>query len=84
MIAPRSGNFYGDVAVVEYTANKALVRFYGFDTANIVNFFINIQYPFAMHNLVFGDVKIIFDPRQDDENDIINLQNKFKQRGEQN
>ena len=37
-----------------------------------------------MHELVFGDVKIIFDPRQHYENDIINLQNKFKQRREQN
>ena len=37
-----------------------------------------------MHNLVFGDIKIIFDPRQHDENDIISLQNKFKQRGKEN
>ena len=37
-----------------------------------------------MHQLIFGDVKIIFDPRQHDINDIINLQNKFKQRREQN
>ena len=37
-----------------------------------------------MHELVFGDVKIIFDPRQHHINDIISLQNKFKQRGKEN
>ena len=60
MVTARCGNFYDDIAVIEYPADKALVRFYAFNTADVVNFFVNGQYPPAMHQLVFGDVKIIF------------------------
>ena len=84
MVTARRGNFHDNIAIVEYPADKALVRFYAFDAADVVNFFINSQDPFAMHQLVFGDVKIIFDPRQHYINDVINLQNKFKQRRKQN
>ena len=80
MVTARCGNFHDNIAVVEYPADKALVRFYAFDAADVVNLFVNGQYPFAMHQLVFGDIKIIFDPRQHDINDVISLQNKFKQR----
>ena len=80
MVPARRRNFHDNIAVVEYSADKTLVRFYASKAGNVVNFFVNGQYPLAMHQLVFGDVKIIFDPRQHDINDIISLQNKFKQR----
>ena len=84
MVTARRGNFHDDIAVIEYPSDKALVRFYASKAADIVDFFVNGQYPLAMYQLVFGDVKIIFDPRQHDINDVISLQNKFKQRRKQN
>src|SRR3989338_8215931 len=84
MVTARCGNFHDNIPIVEYPADEALVRFYASDAGDVVNFFVNGQYPLAMHQLVFGDVKIIFDPRQHDINDVINLQNKFKQRRKQN
>ena len=84
MVTARRGNFHDDIAIVEYPADEALMRFYASKAGDVVNFFVNGQYPLAMHQLVFGDVKIIFDPRQHDINDVISLQNKFKQRRKQN
>ena len=73
MVTARRGNFHDDIAVIEYPADEALVRFYASKAGNVVYLFVNSQYPFAMHQLVFGDVKIIFDPRQHDINDVISL-----------
>ena len=62
MIASRRENFNDDIAVIEYSADNILVRFYASETADVVNFFVNIQYSLAMHYFVFGDVIIICRP----------------------
>ena len=41
MVASRGGNFHDDIAVIKEPADKALVRFYALDAADVVNFFVN-------------------------------------------